>query len=213
MKPFYCIVRSITKVIFKLLYRVKVYGLEHDYKKGAVIAPNHTSFFDPPIASVFWPHEVHFLASDYLFKPKLFGPLIRALNAHPVHRGAQDLKSIKTVCSILEEEKQVIIFPEGERTTDGKLSSLKPGIAMICLRAKAAIIPTYIHGAFEIWPRGQKLPKLWGKMAIVYGSPILVEDLEDTDKKEQQRRIMHKLDQKLHQLQKWYKEGAQGTPP
>lgn len=213
MKPFYWTCRFAAKCIFKLFYSTKIYGLEHTYKKGAIIAPNHASFFDPPIVSTSWPHEVHFLASDYLFKAPVLGSLIKALNSHPVHRGAADLTSIKLICSLLQNGAQVIIFPEGQRCHDGVMAPLKQGIGLIAVKSNAAIIPTYVHGTFQIWPPGKKYPKLWGKTAVVFGSPILIEELNCEDKKELQKAIIEKLSQSLHSLKQWYESGAKGTPP
>jgi 1-acyl-sn-glycerol-3-phosphate acyltransferase len=213
MKFFYRACRATARTVFKVLYRTKVYGLEHLYQKGAIIAPNHASFYDPPIVSTSWPNEVHFLASDYLFKVPVLGKMIEALNSHPVHRGAADLTSIKKICALLQTGAQVIIFPEGQRSLDGLINPLKQGIGLIAIKSNAAIIPTYVHGTFEIWPPGKKIPKLWGKTAVVFGSPILIEDLPKEDKKEAQRLVVEKLERALHDLKKWYKDGAKGTPP
>jgi 1-acyl-sn-glycerol-3-phosphate acyltransferase len=213
MKSFYRFCRFTAKCVFKILYRTKIYGLEHTYDKGAIIAPNHASFFDPPIVSTSWPNEVHFLASDYLFKAPVLGPVITALNSHPVHRGAADLKSIKTICALLQNGAQVIIFPEGQRCHDGAIAPLKQGVGLIAVKSKAAIIPTYVHGTFQIWPPGKKFPKLWGKLAVVFGSPILIESFASEDKKELQRLVIEKLAHSLNDLKDWYEKGAKGVPP
>jgi 1-acyl-sn-glycerol-3-phosphate acyltransferase len=213
MKLFYRLVKNTSKTIFNVLYRRKVYGIEHYYNKGAILAPNHTSFLDPPIVSVSWPNEVHFLATDYLFKIPIFGLIITALNSHPINRGVRDLSSIKKICSMLEKGYKVIIFPEGGRSKDGKMAPLKSGIAFIAIKSNTTIIPTYIHGTYEIWPSGKKIPKLWGKTAVVFGSPIHVSDFKVDDKKELQNQILERLDKSIRGLKEWYEKGAEGIPP
>ena len=79
---------------FKIFYKCRVYGLEHFYEGGAIIAPNHVSYYDPPITSVLWPQAVHFLARETLFR-SLFGVLIRKLNAHPVKGEETNLEVVK----------------------------------------------------------------------------------------------------------------------
>jgi 1-acyl-sn-glycerol-3-phosphate acyltransferase len=212
MTPLYWICRNGARLLLKLFYRTKVYGKGNAQKGRAILAANHTSFLDPPMVSAFWPYEVHFLASDYLFKPFLFGSLIRALNTYPVHRGAQDLSSIKLICKLLQQEAQVIIFPEGERSFDGKIAPLKGGVSFIATKAGAKIVPIYIHGAHALWPRGQTLPKLFGKSAIVFGTPIDPAFITGT-KDEKQKKLTALLEERLHALEHWYQSGAHGTPP
>ena len=60
---------------------------------------------------------------------------------------------------------------------------------MLIMRSKAAIVPTYIHGAGQIWGRKQKLPKLFGKTAVVFGSPIAWESFSHLGKREAQVEI------------------------
>ena len=198
---------------FKILYRHKIYGLEHFYPHAAIIASNHVSFYDPPVLSISWPEEVHFLARETLFKNKFFGGLIRKLNAHPVSGDAGDIGVFKLICSLLNEGKKVILFPEGKRSSEDRLGVLKPGIAMLVARSNSAVIPAYIHGTFNLWSRYAKLPKLWGKTACVYGSPILWSQFSHLDKKEAQKALTDKLAESINALRSWYESGAKGTPP
>lgn len=198
--------------LFKLFYRHKVYGLEHYVNQAAIIAPNHTSYLDPPLASISWPAEVHFLAKESLFGPFLFGRFIRALNAHPVRGDVTDLGVFKTILQLLSEGKQVVIFPEGGRTS-GEFGEIKPGIGMLVLRAKAAVIPTYIHGTSTIWGRNRKWPKLYGRTACVFGSPIFWDSVAHLEKREAQVVIAQRMMAKMRELKAWYEAGAQGIPP
>ena len=62
-------------------------------------------------------------------------------------------------------------------------------------------------------PWDRKFPKLWGKTAVVFGSPIRWEDYADMERKEAQKLIAEKLTNALKALRKWYEEGHQGPPP
>lgn len=198
--------------LFRIFYRHRVYGLEHVVKRSAIIAPNHTSYFDPPITAISWPEEVHFLAKESLFRPFLFGSFIRALNSHPVRGDVADVSVFKTILQLLDEGKQIILFPEGGRT-GGELEELKPGIGMLVMRSKSAVVPTYIHGANEIWGRERKFPKLFGKTACVFGKPLLWESYAHLDKKEGQKQITQSLHASISALKVWYEAGAEGIPP
>ncbi|MCB1109831.1 MAG: 1-acyl-sn-glycerol-3-phosphate acyltransferase [Chlamydiia bacterium] len=208
----YSFVIFTVKCFFKICYRHKVYGLEHYVQGSALIAANHVSFFDPPAIAISCPGEIHFLARQTLFK-SYFGKLITALNSHPVKKEATNLRVMKDICEMLKEGKKVLMFPEGTRSKDNVLQEIKPGMGLILSKSESAILPTYVHGTFEIWNRSRKFPKLWGKTAVVFGSPILWMDYADMERKEAQELIAQNLTQSLQGLRKWYEAGAQGIPP
>ncbi len=199
-------------IYFKLCYRYRVYGYQHYIPGSAIIAPNHVSFFDPPAVAIGCGEEIHFLARHTLFRSVL-GYTIRRLNTHPVQHNVNNLQVMKTICQLLNEGKKVLVFPEGSRSADDTIQAIKPGIGMLLSRSQSAILPVYIDGTYEVWSRTRKLPKLFGKISVVFGSPILWEDYADMDKKEAQKLIAQRLTQSLDELRRWYREGAQGTPP
>lgn len=200
-------------LIGKVFYRLKVYGLEHYYPQGAILASNHTSFLDPPIISACWPDEVHFLARQTLFKNRFFGAFIRNLNAHPVSGEAGDINVMKTLVSLLEQGKKVVLFPEGTRSKNGELQPFKQGISMLVTRSKSAIVPVYIDGAYRAWNRNQKFPRLFVKVTCIFGTPITWESFSHLDKKDAQHQISEKLHASILDLKKWFEEGAHGVPP
>lgn len=191
---------------------MRVYGREYYFKGGAIIAPNHVSYLDPPIVAAASPEEIHFLARETLFR-SWFGRLITSLNSHPVHGHVNNLKAIKTICGLLKQGYKVLLFPEGTRSKDNQLGDIKPGIGMLISRSETAIIPTYIHGTFDVWNRGRKRPRLVGKTAVVFGSPIHWKDYVDMDKKEAQEMIATRLTRAITELRNWYESGAMGNPP
>lgn len=208
----YSLVIFLVKTFFKIFYRHKVYGLEHYPKGSGLVAPNHVSFFDPPCVAVSCPDEIHFLARETLFKSFL-GRLITALNAHPVKKNATNLQVMKDACQLLKEGYKVLMFPEGTRSKDNQLRRIKPGIGLLLSKSESLIIPTYIHGTFGVWNRERKFPKLWGKTAVVFGSPIRWDDFKDIDRKEAQILVAEQLTKALRALGKWYNAGHQGLPP
>lgn len=189
MKGIYLISHYLFKGYFRLLHKHKIFGTENIPKGGAIIAPNHVSFLDPPIISASCKEEAYFLARGSLFTNKVFAWLLRNLNAYPVSGTAQDRASLKLVCEFLEQDKKVVVFPEGVRSYNGKLAPIKNGIGMLALRSKCPIIPTYIHGTYEVWDRSRKYPKLWGSTAVYYGKPINWQDFAHLEKKEAQEQI------------------------
>ena len=212
-RPLYALVIVKTWLLFKIFYRHRVYGLEHLPKEGAVIAPNHVSLLDPPAVSISIPEEVHFLGKASLFKVFFLGWLIRKLNTHPVSRNASDISSIKTIIRLVKEGKKVLIFPEGSRSLTGELGDLQKGVALIAYLSRCPIVPTYVEGAYKIWPIKKRFPKLFGKISCIFGSPIMYEDFAHLNKKEAIEAITATLRESLQNLKKWVEMGKKGTPP
>ncbi|GAB5412302.1 MAG: hypothetical protein ChlgKO_14160 [Chlamydiales bacterium] len=198
---------------FRFFYRHKIYGLEHYFKGGAIIAPNHVSFLDPMIVPASWPEEVHSLARASLFRNPIFSFLIRKLNSHPVKGDAADVAVIKRIGGLLKSGKKVILFPEGTRSMKNELQEIKPGIGLIVVRSQTAIIPAYVAGTYKALGRGKRFPKLFGKTACVFGSAIHYKTYASMPKKQAMEEITQKLKTAMEELRTWYELGAKGSPP
>ena len=178
-----------------------------------MIAANHLSYLDPPLIGVSCSEEVNYFARASLFRNRLFGYCISKLNAHPVKGDADDFGTFKLILKCLKEQKKVIIFPEGSRSEDGKLAELKSGFAMLALKARCPILPTYVIGTYEIWSIHRKVPKLFGHTVCIFGSPIEVSSFDHLPKKEAQAAIKEATQAALENLKRWYEAGAIGPPP
>lgn len=191
------------KNLFSVLYSHKIYLPEYALEnKAAIIAANHCSFFDPPIVAASWPEQIHFLAWKQLFKNPILGPLLHRLYALPLD-GMNDIRSLRTALSILAQGKKMLIFPEGSRSEDGEILQFKLGAAMLACRARAPIIPCYIHGTDKIWPKNQMLPRPLGyKTACVFGLPIYPETFGTT--KDAQVAMMECVQQEVLKLRQKY---------
>lgn len=213
MITWYSVATGLLRVYFKLFYHYRVYGTTHLYQGGAILAPNHLSFLDPPLIAAAWPEDAHFLARASLFDSTILGWLLPRLHSHPVQGTAQDIQSMRTICQLLGEGKKVVIFPEGVRSSNGELQSIKPGVAMLALRMNCPIIPVYIKGTFEAWPRHQRRPKLGARITCVFGKPIQLTNNEGVNKRQMQEQLTQQLKTSLEALRDWLEAGAQGEPP
>lgn len=185
---FYKFVCFVLLICSKILFRLKVYGKENVNKvKGAAIfAPNHASFLDPPLSAVASPRPLQFFARHTLFRNRFFGTLITHLNAIPVHREAPEIGEFKALLKLLKQDKLVLLFPEGTRTMSGEHQEAKSGLGFIALKARVPIIPVYIHGSYEAWPKEARFPR-FTKISITIGEPISLDhwlNKKSTDKKD-----------------------------
>lgn len=172
MRMLYRAVRATLSFVIRCLYRHRVFGVHHLPPGGALLAANHASYLDPPIVTISSPREVHFLARKSLFRWKFFSLFITALNSHPISGSGRDAASFKTVMALIEAGQYVLLFPEGYRSADGALQPIKSGVSLLALRCSCPIVPVYIHGTYEAWPRHRLFPR-WGvSMACIFGKPI-----------------------------------------
>src|SRR5207245_2160114 len=65
---------------------------------------------------------------------------------------------LKTTLQLLQAGRAVLVFPEGSRTKDGALLPLEPGIHLLIKRARPAIVPVGIAGAYDAWPSWRPWP-------------------------------------------------------
>ncbi len=206
MKLSYKIVHWAARLFFKAFFRLKVYGLEHFRPGAGILASNHTSNYDPPALSSSCPEEVHFLAKESLFRVPILRGIIRALNSHPVSGTSTDAGTFREVIRLLKEGNKVILFPEGTRSRNGQLKPLERGMAFIANKARCPIFPAYIDGTFSIWPRGKKIPKLFGRITVVFGPPIEWSEVEGMDKREAERVLTERTAESFEQLKGWVED-------
>ncbi len=157
------------KVFCKLFFRIHIYGRENVPDEGAVVlVGNHQSYLDPVFCGIYLKRPLYFLARDSLWKNRFFGRMISSVNTIPVKQDKGDLSAMRKVISKLKEGWGVCLFPEGTRTSDGKIMPFKPGFGLLCRRGGAAVVPVVIDGAFECWPRHKKIFSP-GSIEVCYG--------------------------------------------
>ncbi len=178
----YLVVGALSLPIVKLLFRLRVRGLEHLPREGGyVLAANHTSNLDPwPLGLPLWPRRfLRFMGKSELFFWPL-GPLIAGCGAFKVRRGESDREAIETAEQLCREGYVVVMFPEGTRRTKGLRKKWQArahsGAARIALGAGVPLVPAAIKGT-------DRIARL-GPLRVAYGPPIVLDDLRDQDVKE-----------------------------
>jgi len=149
----------------------RVFGLHHVPRCGAVLlASNHQSFLDPLLVTCILPRECHYMARDTLFRNKYFARLLGALNAFPIKRATADIAGVRETLRRLKGGALVLTFPEGTRSSDGRILPFQPGTFTIARKAGVAVIPVAVEGAYDAWPRSGKFPRP-ARVWVEYGPP------------------------------------------
>lgn len=163
---------NLTKFLGANFFRLQIHGRENAIEEGpAILAMNHQSFLDPPLAALTCDREIHFLARKTLFDVPLLGPLIRQLNVIGVDRDGTDMSALKTVIRLVKGGGSTIIFPEGTRSRDGNLQPARSGLGFVIAKTLAPVVPIRVFGAFDAFPRTSKFPRR-STITLVVGEPL-----------------------------------------
>ncbi len=166
---------QLSKLISKGVFRIGVYGREHIPKTGGfILAPNHRSYYDPPIVGCWTRRKVYFMGKAELMKSGFGKAFFGQLYVIPIRRGAVDRNAQKLVLDALRGGNGVTIFPEGTRSRTDDFLPPKPGIGLVAFQARCPLVPAYLHGSDDLGKafRGQK------HMGLIYGEPISPDWLE-----------------------------------
>jgi 1-acyl-sn-glycerol-3-phosphate acyltransferase len=172
MNFYYWLGYHLSRLLAKLFYGFRIIHRERVIQTGPVIlATNHQSFLDPPLAGNAADRAIFFLAKKSLMEVPILGWLLPKLNVIPVNLEGGDRSALKALIRILSAGECALVFPEGTRTPDGNLQPAQPGLGLVVAKTRAPVVPMRIFGAFEVWPIHGKL-RIRGKITIVVGEPI-----------------------------------------
>ena len=171
----------LTHVTYIILIK-KFEGVENLPKEKAfIVAANHTSYVDIwALLLVFYMKKkryVRFIAKKELVQD-WYVQLLQKLFLKPENKPIFfDKKTpreelFKKSLSALKRGHIVGIFPEGIRSSDGKIQKGKTGTARLALMAKVPIVPVGITGAFELMPTSKSAPKMKKSVKLKIGKPI-----------------------------------------
>jgi 1-acyl-sn-glycerol-3-phosphate acyltransferase len=157
-------------------FDLRVAGVPNVPRSGAaVLAMNHESALDIPLAVIACPRPVTFMAKRELFKNGFSAYWLNALGAFHVDRERFDLVGIERALGVLASGHVLGMYPEGTRAP-GQLLPFLPGAAWLALATGSPIVPCVLRGtelaADAKRPRG-------ARVRVVFRSPIAVERVDD----------------------------------
>lgn len=192
-------------------WRFEVRGLDHVPRHGgAVIATNHTSFWDfftvgrAPYLG--WGRPLRILAKASLFRTPVFGFLMRKAEHIPVHRGS-GATALRSAIAALEADELVLVLPEQTISPSFELLPFKTGAARMAALAGVPLVPAVSWGSHRFhttgrWPRWSwRLP-----VSVAYGPPL--HPRPDDDPVEVTDELRRRVQTLLEQVQADYPDGS-----
>jgi long-chain acyl-CoA synthetase len=120
---------------------------------------------------------------DYLFSGRLARAFSRTARVLPVDPGSAPRRSLALAAACLERGYSLIWFPEGQRSPDGRLQALRPGIGLVLAAQPVPVVPVWIEGTREVMAPGQRVPRPGRCVRIIIGESIPPEQY-GTDERE-----------------------------
>ena len=157
---------ALNRILMRGLFRLRVEGREHLPAEGPyLLAPNHASYLDPfAIAAALSWSELRRLYwagwTGLLFRGPLTRLFSRAARVLPVDPERGLTSTLPLGLAALERGSALVWFPEGARSTDGRMHRFLPGAGLLIERTGVPAVPIWIGGSFAAWPPGRAWPRL-----------------------------------------------------
>ena len=146
-----------------------------------ILVANHQSILDIPILMYGIRTKIVFIAKEELLKVPLLGWQIKALGHFTINRSnaKSSVTQLRSIEKRLENhEKSVILFPEGTRSTTGKIAEFKKGAFMMAVNSGTTLLPCHLEGTGKIANKKQLLIHP-GTITLTIHPPIPVTKIEN----------------------------------
>jgi long-chain acyl-CoA synthetase len=155
--------RALCAALFRSVSRLRVEGLPDVAPQGPLIlVANHCSFFDAFLLAASLPRRVgqqmFYLGFEWFFRHSVLAWWGRGVRVIPVDMDTYLVRALQASAVILQRGRILCVFPEGERSVDGRVRPFRKGVGILVKELKVPVLPAYISGAFEAWPRGRSWP-------------------------------------------------------
>lgn len=167
---------KIVSVFLRIFFDLRVTGKDKLPKNGPfILSPNHQSFLDGPVVASQIPwrlfKDMFYVGTSEIFSQGFFKYLGRTFSLVPVDPDSNLVNAMRAGAFGLKQGKNLVLYPEGERSIDGRPKKFKKGAAILATHLKVPVYPVALEGFYEAWPRNRKLPRL-AKLRVRFGDPV-----------------------------------------
>ncbi|MFW5791144.1 MAG: lysophospholipid acyltransferase family protein, partial [Desulfohalobiaceae bacterium] len=157
-------------------FGLTVQGKENIPSHGPVVLlPNHQSYLDPLVLAACL--DIGFLDRTYwagwtgvMFRNPLARFLSRITQVVPIDPQRAARSSLAFGAVVLKRERNLVWFPEGQRSPNGTLLPFKPGLGLLLDRYPVTVVPVAIQGTHQALPPGRAWPRRV-RFTVTFGSP------------------------------------------
>jgi long-chain acyl-CoA synthetase len=195
--------------LFRSFASLQVRGLEHlEHLEGPVFfVANHQSYLDQPAVMFALPPEIRYRSATAAWEEFFFGDfhgmnrLLRRLsydyasilfNLFPLPQSQGFSGALKFMGKLADAGVNILIFPEGQHSLDGKLLPFQMGLGIMVKELGIPVIPIRIRGTEQVLPHSASFPQ-HGQVTVTFGEPLRFRLEEPAQIVEMTRQAVEKL--------------------
>jgi 1-acyl-sn-glycerol-3-phosphate acyltransferase len=154
--------------------RVEVQGLENlQPSRSYIFMSNHVSNLDPSVFVPNIPGRCSVFFKKEVLRLPIFGKILKMAEMVPVDRHNREaaIESVHAAAKVLRRGLNMVVFPEGTRSMDGRLLPFKKGPFHLAMEAGVPVVPVTLLGTYECWPKGS-FASHCGTTTVIFHPPI-----------------------------------------
>ncbi len=172
------IVKNMYKIPMRPMYNLHTLNAQKsfDLEPPYIVLANHVNTFDPILISLMHKQHIHWVAADTLFRNRFLRYAMRKLiGSISKSKSRSDYYTIKQITESIKKGWIVGMFPEGQRTWDGRSLPLFFATAKLVRMLKVPVVICTLKGGYHTLPRWASKRRR-GKLTIEYQDPIMPEE-------------------------------------
>jgi len=175
-RMFWFALGRLVKLAALLLFRLEIVGEENLPRSGAfLLFPNNQSGLDPPIVLSCLPWRMYkdlfIVGTSELFGKGLASRIVRTARLFAIDSGTYLVPTLQVAAYGLNRGIGLLLYPERERSIDGRSRVLEKGGAFLANDLNVPIYSVATDSCFEAWPRGRAF-QTFSRIKIQFGGPI-----------------------------------------
>ena len=176
-RAFYRFTTRVLHLAMLPIASITIHGAKHMPKDGPlIVASNHLHNFDPVVIGIALHRNLRPMSKKELWKTRFSGCVVEFYGAFRVNRGKPDRAALRFAEELLKQGEVLFMFPEGSRSTSGKIEQVLPGAAFVAVRTGALILPVGVSGtqSLPLDAKAAKTPHHRGRshVTVTVGEPF-----------------------------------------
>lgn len=189
--------RSWSKLIMKSIFSpVTVTGAENiSHSKTQIFAVNHASALDIPVLYAFLPFQFRIVFKSELLSYPIIGWHLKRSGQICINQQnpTKSVGSIRSALKGVRDGMPLVIFPEGGRTSDGRIQPFMPGAFFLAIKAQVEVVPIALVGTYELLPMNTYHVKC-RPLEMRIGTPISTAGLTLRDLNELSAKVQREME-------------------
>ena len=129
------------------------FGPREPLREPALVVSNHSSLLDPMFLSLAVGRAVHFLSTELVFSGGAMGWVNQFFGAVPKRKFTADPRAILRLRRWRDLGGSIGLFPEGERTWDGRPLPILPGVEKLVRAMDLPVVTVRVYNGWRQSPR------------------------------------------------------------